>query len=205
MSFCGKESENGYDCFKKGVGVGLGLYKKKEKKTKKKTKPNHANHFTTKDLNEETPKKYIDQFKEAENLLNNQKEKQREKATKRLEDRLQKRNEISPQFQKTLQIESDVLEMLSKPMKKIDILNLLDNNINELYRLYDLESSVAIKKKIDLSSDGYEELYDSINQHQSDDSELLTIIKNQSIDRDLYGYEEIDKAIRELELWFESQ
>ena len=51
MSFCGKESENGYDCFKKGVGVGLGLYKKKQKKTK----PNHANHFTTEDVSEETP------------------------------------------------------------------------------------------------------------------------------------------------------
>jgi len=200
MSFCGKESENGYDCFKKGVGVGLGLYKKQ-----KKTKPNHANHFTTEDVSEETPKKYIDQFKEAEKMLNIQKEKQKEKAKKRLEERLQKRNEISPQFQKTLQIESDVMELLSKPMKKIDILNLLDNAINELYRLYDLESSDIIKKKIDVSSDGFEELYDSINQHQSDDSELLTIIKNKSIDRVLYGYEEIDKALSELELWFESK
>jgi|TARA_R110002074_G_scaffold4180_2_gene21105 hypothetical protein len=194
MSFCGKESENGYDCFKKGVGVGLGLYKKKQKKTK----PNHANHFTTEDVSEETPQKYIDQFKEAEKMLNIQKEKQKEKAKKRLEERLKKRN-------KSLQIESDVMELLSKPMKKIDILNLLDNTINELYRLYDLETSDIIKKKIDVTSDGFEELYDSINQHQSDDSELLTIIKNKSIDRVLYGYEDIDKALSELELWFESK
>ena len=194
MSFCGKESENGYDCFKKGDGVGLGLYKKKQKKTK----PNHANHFTTEDVSEETPQKYIDQFKEAEKMLNIQKEKQKEKAKKRLEERLKKRN-------KSLQIESDVMELLSKPMKKIDILNLLDNTINELYRLYDLETSDIIKKKIDVTSDGFEELYDSINQHQSDDSELLTIIKNKSIDRVLYGYEDIDKALSELELWFESK
>ena len=194
MSFCGKESANGYDCFKKGVGVGLGLYKKKQKKTK----PNHANHFTTEDVSEETPQKYIDQFKEAEKMLNIQKEKQKEKAKKRLEERLKKRN-------KSLQIESDVMELLSKPMKKIDILNLLDNTINELYRLYDLETSDIIKKKIDVTSDGFEELYDSINQHQSDDSELLTIIKNKSIDRVLYGYEDIDKALSELELWFESK
>ena len=194
MSFCGKGSENGYDCFKKGVGVGLGLYKKKQKKTK----PNHANHFTTEDVSEETPQKYIDQFKEAEKMLNIQKEKQKEKAKKRLEERLKKRN-------KSLQIESDVMELLSKPMKKIDILNLLDNTINELYRLYDLETSDIIKKKIDVTSDGFEELYDSINQHQSDDSELLTIIKNKSIDRVLYGYEDIDKALSELELWFESK
>ena len=70
---------------------------------------------------------------------------------------------------------------------------------------YDLETSDIIKKKIDVTSDGFEELYDSINQHQSDDSELLTIIKNKSIDRVLYGYEDIDKALSELELWFESK
>ena len=111
---------------------------------------------------------------------------------------------------KTLQIKSSAVKILLKPMKKIDILSLLDDYINQLYKLYELESSEVNKKKIDSTSDGFEELYDAVNQHQSDDSEMLTIIKdNQTSDeqmiRDLYGYDEIDQALRELEEWFESK
>jgi len=204
MVFCGKKSENGYACFKKGIGVGLGI------ESKKNTEPNHANHFTKEDLIEEKQKNVINQLIEAEKILKEQKEKQREKATKQLEERLQKRNETKSPIQKTLQLESSAVKILSKPMKKIDILSLLDDYINQLYKLYELESSELNKKKIDSTSDGFEELYDAVNQHQSDDSEMLTIIKdNQTSDeqmiRDLYGYDEIDQALRELEEWFESK
>ena len=88
-------------------------------------------------------------------------------------------NELANQdnLLKANNILANVLKNLKIQMTKINLLNILDNAVEELEKLYDIEKNPQKKKQIDDISTEIEKLYTSLNANAKSDNEIIIGIK----------------------------